>query len=393
MSFLNTLAAIFGFSDHDTEDDAMTSEMKSLAPATSSLATEPANSGNISDVPVSSKASAAADSSAEDPSVMFSGVVELLNRELPPYLRQSLNEESQRRYIYDNLQKSFKDYISSVVEEQKKKILASSNRDKEKLKAQIADLKEKLQVSEEKFTRESEKSLSAERQRRALSARMRDLESNILSLEAEKEQFDLENKSLLNKLRLLSINSNIDPNSPDLDSMVKLNQEIESLKKELEQTKTESNELKVVNGNLERHISELENETKTLKEEKKDLLEEKKAILDENRKLKDTDPEIRIPEAGETASQVFETVSFDDTPTVPEKQPTENKEKPKAKKEKKQPKKPVINAIDDSLASTDWLVSTPPDHVAEEPNDNTDFGYQEPPRKKESSNPAQMSLF
>ncbi|MDE6081550.1 MAG: hypothetical protein K2F70_04720, partial [Muribaculaceae bacterium] len=47
--------------------------------------------------------------------------------------------------------------------------------------------------------------LSAERQKRALTERIHDLENKINELHAEREQFELENKSLVNRLRVYSV--------------------------------------------------------------------------------------------------------------------------------------------------------------------------------------------
>ena len=50
-----------------------------------------------------------------------------------------------------------------------------------------------------------EAQLSADRRRRALSDRVNDLESKLATAEAEREQFELENKSLLNKLKVADV--------------------------------------------------------------------------------------------------------------------------------------------------------------------------------------------
>ncbi|MDE7119804.1 MAG: hypothetical protein K2O10_04270, partial [Muribaculaceae bacterium] len=51
-----------------------------------------------------------------------------------------------------------------------------------------------------------------------------------------------------------------------------------------------------------------------------------------------------------------------------------------------------IPPIDDD----NWLIPTPPRSSRQkqsEASENDDFGYKEPPRRPESDNPAQMSLF
>ncbi len=62
--------------------------------------------------------------------------------------------------------------------------------------------------------------LSAERQKRALSERVHDLESKVLKLEADCEQYDLEKKSLMNKLKVASVKED------DIEAMRNENQDL-----------------------------------------------------------------------------------------------------------------------------------------------------------------------
>jgi hypothetical protein len=68
------------------------------------------------------------------------------------------------------------------------------------------------------------------------------------------------------------------------------------------------------------------------------------------------------------------------------------------RKRRRRPKKdlPRISAIDESMDSTEWLVSTPPEGVNMKVSTVSDaeFGYQAPPRKPQPPvNDAQMVLF
>ena len=68
--------------------------------------------------------------------------------------------------------------------------------------------------------------------------------------------------------------------------------------------------------------------------------------------------------------------------------------KPRRKKKRGRPTK--ISAIDETLDETEWLVATPPKGAVTKAvsiASDSDFGYQEPPRKQPPVNDAQMSLF
>lgn len=142
---------------------------------------------------------------------IFDGVVKLFNDSLPDFLKTCLDTDAQRKYIYDSLDQSLRDYINNISTEAR--VICESQWDKERsrligemrtLKAQYKD----LESAREEWKRQQ---LSAERQKRALSTRVHDLEAQVVTLEAEKEQYDLENKSLINKLKVSNINdSNVD---------------------------------------------------------------------------------------------------------------------------------------------------------------------------------------
>lgn len=163
---------------------------------------------------------------------IFDSVVKIFNESLPNFLRSTVDENSQRQYIYDSLDQSIKDYLKNIETEIKQTCELNWTQERVKLHSEISILKSQckdLESSKEEYKRQQ---LSAERQKRALSARLHDLEVQVTSLEAEKEQYDLENKSLVNKLKVSSIKDN------DVDA---LREEITNLQAALNKARNANN--------------------------------------------------------------------------------------------------------------------------------------------------------
>lgn len=69
--------------------------------------------------------------------------------------------------------------------------------------AEMDKLRKSNRRAEERGEDTRQQHLSAERQKRALTERVRDLEKQLSDITAEREQFELENKTLVNRVRLL----------------------------------------------------------------------------------------------------------------------------------------------------------------------------------------------
>lgn len=137
--------------------------------------------------------------------MIFDGVVKIFNDSLPGFIKDSVDPEAQRRYLYNALDDSIKNYLKHTDDEARRRNRSSWERERMRLEADNKSLSDKIKSLEEKGEDGRKQQLSAERQKRALAERIHDLESRLATLEAEKEQYELENKSLLNKLRLTAL--------------------------------------------------------------------------------------------------------------------------------------------------------------------------------------------
>lgn len=136
---------------------------------------------------------------------IFEGVLAIFNQSLPDFLARSVDSEAQKRVLVESLDKSVDDYLNKLLEqaeqyaEQKlKNETDTSRRETERLRAEMQQL-------EQQRTSLREQQLSADRRRRALADRVTDLEAQLANADAEREQLQLENKSMLNKLKVADV--------------------------------------------------------------------------------------------------------------------------------------------------------------------------------------------
>lgn len=194
---------------------------------------------------------------------IFTTVIEMFNRTLPSFLANSVNPEEQRRQLYDALDTDVRSYLDTVAA----KSMDACNRQWEQsrisLNTQINKLKTQLHTVEEAFEEKSKAVLSADRQRRAINERIRDYENQINKLEAEKEQYDLENRSLLNKLRLADVTGGASHGDSTVDAA--LQQELDELKKQVSDLTGRNEELSNLNKELNARAMELEQTNSDLK--------------------------------------------------------------------------------------------------------------------------------
>ena len=213
--------------------------------------------------------------------VIFNHVLEIFNKALPDFLSSTVDPEAQKKYLFDTLDTSVKEYITnlskSVAEETRRQWKA----DREKIQAQLLELTELAKKSEEKINEAKSLQLSAERQKRAFAERVHDLENQIGKLEADREQLQLENRSLINKVKVNSVQEG------DMES---LRNEIATLQQQLRlvNAKVQSNDNTDSNSaldDIEKRIAELQAENDALRANNEKLRAENEASKADNDKL------------------------------------------------------------------------------------------------------------
>lgn len=203
------------------------------------------------------------------PHEIFDGVVKLFNESLPDFLKSCVDVEAQRKYIYDSLDAGMKSYLEQVANQAKLKSDGKWKDERAKMQNELAQLKAQSKSMDEQRAEWQKQQLSAERQKRALSERLHDLEKQVATLEAEKEQYDLENKSLLNKLKVSAV---VD------GDMAEMRQEIADLQARLKEAREtdKSDNMQALIDSANASIEEKNNEISELKEQLSKLATESK---------------------------------------------------------------------------------------------------------------------
>lgn len=273
MSFLKNIKRSLGFGG-ETDD-----ELYADSPDTFDNEAETMSAGRRSD---HHGDAAPIENPEPDPQMeaaIFDHVIATFNEALPSFIRESVDPEAQRRKLYEGLDASLREYISALGADARRRSEARFAAEQSEMRAEMDALKAKAKEIEQQRFDIKQQQLSADRQKRALSDRVHDLEAQIVALEADREQLDLENKSLLNKLKVASIHEN------DADAM---REQISDLQRQLlEQRNAAVASDTAVSDNSAELADELEETkaelaaTKTALDESKAALAESKAAFDE----------------------------------------------------------------------------------------------------------------
>lgn len=281
MSFFGKFKQALGFADTDDDDFYYQSTDEQQ---TDSRSKDNALTNEISSVNAGAK-------EPELPLEIFDSVVKLFNESLPDFLKSSIDQEAQKKYIYEQLSADMKSYLSNVTEDATQRCDSKWKDERSKLQAEMAKLKEQGRAVEEQRSEWQKQQLSAERQKRALSERVHDLEKQVATLEAEKEQYDLENKSLINKLKVSAV---VDGDIEEMRKEIARLQSClaETRKKENSENTQESNaiieeknaEISKLKEQIEKLEKEHESESDTGQQELKQEIE---YLSEQNNKLQE----------------------------------------------------------------------------------------------------------
>lgn len=363
------------------------------------------------------------------PLTIFDSLLQVFNDAQPDFIRKCLDVDAQRRYLYDSIDASFKEYIgryqANVREQARTEAEASSS----KLRQELGQLRENGKNVEKLEDDIKHLRISSDRQKRTFNERIRDLEGKVSSVEAEKEQLQLEIKSLLNKVKVASVHEkDAKAYKADLDNLRKqmkegAGEEAAQLRENLENANQRVTAMNAQNMAREAEAEQLRKDVAGLRK----VIEEQKlrlSELDDSIAAVKADAEARVAEADKRIAEanarademetrlaeankalenrpaVVDTapslIVDDVTPSIVDESSGKDAPKPRKRRKKSKPAQTKISAIDETLDETEWLVATPPEGTVIKSvsiASDSDFGYQEPPRKQPPVNDAQMSLF
>lgn len=224
MSFFNGLKKAFGFGEDDLDeevegidarvtpyrrrDEAERSQEDAVG-ASADASVSLSDAARDAAQPHAAEPSALEAPAAVSPDVIFEAVVKIFNEALPQFLGESVDEKRQREYLYRALDGSMKSYLEQVAADARRHCGEQFEGERRSLHQEIESLREKARQEENVLEELKKQQLSAERQKRALSEKVHELEKLTATLQAENEQYMLENKSLLNKIRLTSVTASV----------------------------------------------------------------------------------------------------------------------------------------------------------------------------------------
>lgn len=139
------------------------------------------------------------------PDTLLEVLVEMLNRSLPDYVVAAIDKDTEKKYLFEQLDEPFKKFVSDVNEQSREWTARQWENKHKSLTREVEETRAKMKELEEQRNTMQSAQLSAERQKRAVTEKVHELEARVATLEAEKEQFELENKSLVNKLKVSNV--------------------------------------------------------------------------------------------------------------------------------------------------------------------------------------------
>lgn len=234
MGFLNGVKRAFGFGNSDFDDEEINESDygidATVTPLRQQREVEVEKDGMAtpeSEQPRKSPLEIARDEVPVES--IFNSVIAIFNETLPTFLQDTVDAEAQKRRIYDSLSNDVKQYLDNV----HRSLLDSCNEhfegERRSYQDEIARLEESMRTTEDTEAEKGRRLLSAERQKRAINERVHDLEAQIVKLEAEREQYELENRTLVNKMRVMNVMGE-GAGDFDLDSLSEKIAELESEK-------------------------------------------------------------------------------------------------------------------------------------------------------------------
>lgn len=443
MSILSSFKKALGFPDeYDEDNDALESDNERPTPVAktecSPVTADPAQ-GPAVEKAIQASSNDSAPSTvelihSELPGEVLDAVIEQFNSIQPEFVRQCLSVETQRAYLIDRMSAALREKLRQEMENAHQAGLKQCESERAKMAMDIERMKSDRVTIKQQKEEFKNAQLSATRQKRALNERIRDLEAQVAQLEADKEQYQLENRGLINKLRVAGIKSNVsDGSDAEIDRLaqenVSLQDRIKSLESELMEAQTaaqaapaEELQQEMINE-IEQRMAEFE-EIKKKKDNKinqlgKDLNEARKANSVLKKKIEDLNNELpKTSEAHEKETdqlraeikRLTELINAAEQSTgnihagrkrkrrnkseeIPAQQPEPEALPAPTPLPEEIKDRPKISAIDELMDSTDWFTAPDPIPLKKDPEVEEQFGYKEPQRKPTHHDDKQLSLF
>ena len=343
MSFFKKSLKALGFSEEEEEEYTQHTERE--------VAASPRTTANTGPAEPAAPAAPTNNGGETLPDSLLEHIVELINASLPDFVRTCIDRESEKRYIYEHLGDSFKNYIAELRGQARSTVEQEVAATRQKLEEELAAQRRKTAELEEQKNEIRNAQLSAERQKRALHDKVHDLDNRVATLEAEKEQYELENKSLLNKLKVADVKQH------ELDEVMSENTRLLGVIQELknahadEPASAEIEELRQQAAQATASLDEAIQKAEVLSGENEALrrdIEEKEQAISEKEQM--------VEQIGNEKSSLL--AAYDELKTTNESLQRLIEEKDQAISEKEQMVEQIGNEKSSLLAAYDELKTT-----------------------------------
>lgn len=223
MAFFKKLKAVFGFGDEDSDEELnekfLPYEAQHRTPYINPFKKEEATNKTMEEnikqgeeqtdaATTTTAAPRTANYELEElPMEMYNGVLAIINSTIPTFVRECLDVEAEKRAIAKALGPHIKNAMLKACRQIEEDARSYWDAERADMANRIEQAEARGKEAIESAKLAQTKAASAEAQRKAVSERCHSLENRVAELEAECEQFSLENKSLVNKIKVAQVHA------------------------------------------------------------------------------------------------------------------------------------------------------------------------------------------
>ena len=297
MGFFNKLKSALGYSDSEYDED---DELDGFSPAHRTPYVNPFKKDetmpDLSDLEQPAEAAPTAVAEVKSapvaeveeklPDGVFDGIITIINGNLPEFVRDCIDIEKERKAVSVAMGPKFRDYVLNLRRTSLEEARTQWIDERNALTGKLAQSNQRADEAVRKASEIKDRLMSEERQRRAIVERSHDLEARIADLEAQHEQEQLQNKGLLNKIKVMQLQ--VTDSQKDAEEITLLNKLINDQRTRLAKIvdlEAQIAELNAENDSLKRQLDEMQQsaEAQEIADEYKSKMEVANALINELR--------------------------------------------------------------------------------------------------------------
>ena len=297
MGFFYKLKSALGYSDSEYDED---DELDSFNPAHRTPYVNPFKKDetmpDLSDLEQPAEAAPTAVAEVRSapvaeveeklPDGVFDGIITIINGNLPEFVRDCIDIEKERKAVSVAMGPKFRDYVLNLRRTSLEEARTQWIDERNALTGKLAQSNQRADEAVRKASEIKDRLMSEERQRRAIVERSHDLEARIADLEAQHEQEQLQNKGLLNKIKVMQLQ--VTDSQKDAEEITRLNKLINDQRTRLAKIvdlEAQIAELNAENDSLKRQLDEMQQsaEAQEIADEYKSKMEVANALINELR--------------------------------------------------------------------------------------------------------------